>query len=161
MNPLILLGIIAGLPVVLALVFRVSGVFLFLSAAVGSLFVSYVGDDASLALGMLVRGQNTTLVCQFGLLLVPVALSLLFLRKTLPKSKVLLHLPLLVATGASLAVLALPFFDSGAQARVFANQYGDMFKDAQDVVVATAGLLALAILWLTYHHKEDKHGKHK
>jgi hypothetical protein len=160
MNPLILLGAIAGVPVVLALVFRVSGVFLFLSVAVGSLFVSYVGDDASLALGMVVRGQNTTLMTQFGLLLVPVVLSLLFLRKTLPKSKVLLHVPLLVATGASLAISALPFLDSGAQAKVFANQYGGTFRDAQDVIVATTGLLALAILWLTYHHKEDKHKKH-
>ena len=160
MNALILLGAIAGVPVLLALVFRVSAIFLFLSVAAGSLLVTYVGDDAALALGMVVRGQNTTLITQFALLLVPVGMSLLFLRKSLPRSKVIFHVPVLVATGAALAVLALPFLDSNAQQQLFSTRYGNVFKDAQDVVVAAAAFMALVLMWLASGPKEDKHKKH-
>jgi hypothetical protein len=161
MNSLILLAAIAGVPVLLALFLRVSAVYLFLSTAAGSLLVNYVGDDASLALGMMVRGQNTNLIAQFGLLFLPVVLSLLFLRKTMPKSKLLLHIVPLLATGLTIAVLALPFFDSNAQSQIYADRYGDMFKDSQDVIVGGTSILILLLTWLTLKHKEDKkHKKH-
>jgi hypothetical protein len=161
MDSLILLAAIAGVPVLVALVFRVSAVFLFLSLAAGSLLVTYVGDDASLALGTLVRGQNTNLIAQFGLLLLPVALTLLLLRKTMPRSRLLLHVPVLVVTGLALAALALPFLDAAAQEKIFANEYGNMLRESQDVAVGAAAILALLLMWLTGRHKEDKkHKKH-
>lgn len=159
MTPLILLAAIAGVPVLLALFLRVSAVYLFLSAAAGSLLVTYIGDDAGLALGMMMKGQNTTLIAQFALLAIPVVLSLFLLRKTMPKSKVLLHLVPLIGTGLTIAVLALPFFDSTTQSQIFANYYGDMFKDAQDVIVGATSLMILFLMWITLKHKEDK--KHK
>jgi len=160
MNALILLGAIAGVPVLLALVFRVSAIYLFLSIAAGSLLVTYIGDDASLALGMVVRGQNTTLITQFALLLVPVGMSLLFLRKSLPKSVMLFHVPVLVAAGAALAALALPYMDSNVQQQLFSTRYGNVFRNAQDVVVAAAAGMTLILMWLTAGHKEGKHKKH-
>ena len=159
MDSLILLAVIAGLPVLLALFLRVSSVFLFLSVAAGSLLVTYVGDDAGLALTMIIRGQNTTLIAQFGLQLLPVVISLLFLRKTLPKSKVLLHLPAIVATGLALAALLLPYLDSKVQQQIYANYYGNILRESQDVVVAGAALLVLMIMWTTYRHKDDKKSK--
>lgn len=162
MDSLILLAAIAGIPVLLALLFRVSGVFLFLSVAAGNLLVLYLGDDAGLALGMMVRGQSANVLAQFILLLLPVALSLLLLKKTLPKSKVLLHAPLLIATGLTLTALALPLLDSNAQEKVFANQYGNILRESQDIIVGVAAMLALLIMWLTYRHKgEKKHKKHR
>lgn len=159
MNSLILLAAIAGVPVLLALLLRVSGVFLFLSVVSGNLLVLYLGDDAGLALGMMTRGKNTNVIAQFILLLLPVILSLFLLKKTLPKSKILLHAPLLAAAGLALASLALPIFDGNTQAKVFATQYGSMLRDYQDVIIGSAAILALLIMWLTYRHKGDK--KHK
>lgn len=159
MTPVFVLAAIAGVPVLLGLLTRVHAAFLFLSIATGSLLVNYVGDDAAFALRMVMRGENTAMITQFALLLVPVVLTLLFMRKTMPKSKVLLNVPVLLACGLALAVLALPYFDSNAQEKIFTMQYGDVFKDAQDTIVATVASFSLLLLWLTARHKEEKHGK--
>lgn len=160
MDALIILALIAGIPVLLALLLRVSGVFLFLSLASGNLLLLYLGDDAGLASSMLVRGQNSYMIAQLVLLVLPIVLSLFLLKRTLPKAKILLHLPLLATTGLALATLALPLFDSNTQAKVFATQYGGMLRDYQDVIIGSAAVLALLVMWFTYRHKtEDKHKK--
>lgn len=159
MNAILVLAAIAGVPVLLALFMRVSAVFLFTSIAAGSLLVSYWGDDAGLALGMMMRGQNTNLIAQLILLLLPVVLSLFFLKRTMPKSKFLLHLPVQVANSLTLAVLALPLLDSNIQKELYANHYGNALRESQDVVVGVTALLIMFIMWMTYRHKEDK--KHK
>ena len=159
MTPLIILAAIAGVPVLLALFLRVSAIYLFLSVAAGSLLVTYIADDASLALGMMITGQDTNLIAQLGLLFLPIILTIVFLRKTLPRTKLLLHLIPLLGTGLTIAVLALPYFDSSSQSQIFANYYGDMFKDSQDVIVGATAILILLLTWFTKKHKDDK--KHK
>lgn len=161
MNALALLLGIAVVPIVIALIFRVSGVFLFLSAAAGYLLVLYVGDDAGLVLGMSVRFGNVNIMAQLLLLLIPVLLTLLFLKKTLPKHKLLLHLPLQIATGLALSAMALPLLDSRSQEQIFANHYGNLLRESQDMFVGVATVLALLIMWFTYRHKEDKKSKKK
>lgn len=162
MTPLIILAAIAGAPAILALFLRVNAIYLYLSAAAGSLLVTYVGDDAGLALGILLRGQNAMLYAQLGLLFAPIILTLIFLRKTLPKSKVLFQLVPLVGVGLMIGVLALPYFGSDAQEQIFANYYGDMFKDSQDVIVGAVSIIIMFYLWISKKHKEDKkHKKHK
>src|SRR5574338_1017179 len=105
MNSLMLLAIIAGVPTLLALLLRVHSVYFFLSVAAGSLLVNHLGDDTGLALSMAFRGQNTMLIASVGILLVPVLLTLLFLRGSTPKRKSLLHILPLVMTGLTLGVL--------------------------------------------------------
>lgn len=160
MHPLIILALTAGVPTLLALVLRVSAVHFFLSIATGSLFVTHLGDDTSLALDMMMRGQNNVLIASMGLLLVPVLLTILFLRKSATKNTVFLHVVPLVLSGLALGVLLLPFFDSNAQAQIFQSFYGDKFKDAQDVIIGLAGLSVLALAWLTGKPRVGKHAKH-
>lgn len=159
MNWLILLALIAIVPIVLAIVFRISAVYIFLSAAAGSLLVSYVGDDAALALSMFFRGQNTTVISQFILQLLPVALTILFLKKTMPHSKILLHIFPLITSGLMLAVLVLPFIDTASQQQIFANHYGEMLKELQDLIVGVATLSVLVLAWVSLRHKEGKKSK--
>jgi len=159
MDALIILGAIGVITLFLSLIFRVSGVFLFLSIAVGYLLMTYVGDDAGLVLGMVVKTGKVNIIAQFTVLLTPVVLSLFLLKRTLPKHKIFLHLPLLVASSLSLVALSLPLLDSSMQEKVFANIYGGILRENQDVFVSVAAILAIVIMWATYRHKEDK--KHK
>ncbi len=159
MEALFVLAAIAGVPVLLALFFRVSVVFLFLSVAAGSLLATRVGDEVGSALSVLVRGQNTMLIAQFGLQLAPVVITLLLLRKTVSASRLPLHVLPHVATGLSLAVLTLPFLDSSAQTQLFAGQYGGTLRDSQDMVVGGATLMVLLLMFLTYRNKQDKSSK--
>ena len=161
MTPLILLAVIAGLPVLLALLLRVNAVFLFMSVAAGNLLVRYVGDDADLALGMVVRDADAPIIAKFVLQLAPVILTILFLRKTLPRSKMLLHVIPCIAVGLSLGVFVLTFLTSSVQAKVYDSPYGDILKTSQDVIIGAAVVLTLLLAWLTYRNKDAKGGRHK
>lgn len=160
MDALILLAAIAVVPIILGLVLRVHAVLLFVSITAGYLLVNYVADDASLVLDTFARSSHNTLYAQLAVLLIPVILTFILLRKTMPKSATVLHLPLLVANGLALAAMILPLLDSGAQEKIFANEYGVMLRDFQDVVVVVAASMALIVMWLTFRHKEDKKKKH-
>jgi large-conductance mechanosensitive channel len=160
MTPLILLAIIAGLPVLLALLLRVNAVFLFMSVAAGNLLVRFVGDDADLALGMVLRDADAPIISKFVLQLLPVILTILLLRKTLPRSKMLFHVLPSIATGLSLGVFVLTFFNTSVQKEVYDSPYGDVLKTSQDVIVAAAVVLTLLLAWITYRNKDAKPGRH-
>jgi hypothetical protein len=147
--------------VLLGLAFRVSAVFLFISVVSGSLLVQFMGDDAILAAGMLFKGQNADVMTQFALLFLPLILTMLFMRKTMKKSKVLLHIVPLIGVGLSAAVFALPVFADHIEEQIVSNQYGGMLNDANDVIVGATAVAVVLLMWLTERHKEGKHGKHK
>lgn len=159
MIPLILLGLIAGVPVVLALLLRVSAVFLFLSILVGDVIVKYLSDDVILVLSGFVKGERLPMVTQLCLLFLPPVLVCIGLRKSLPRSKMLLHVLPLTFTGLGLAVLALPLLTSGTQAAIFGTSVGRLLRNSQDLIMSGAGVLVLMLAWHSYKHKPDK--KHK
>lgn len=162
MNPLILLGIIAGLPVFIGLLLRVNAVFLFMSVAAGYLLVSFVGDDADLAFGMIFSDADAPTIAAFVLQLSPVVLTILFLRKTLPRAKLLLHAIPSIAIGLALAVFVLSFLGQNVQDKVFDSTYGGLIESSRDVIVAIATVLTLLLAWLTYRDSDSgKRGKRK
>jgi hypothetical protein len=156
MNAAIILGVLAGVPVVLALIRRVSAVLLFLSVAGGSLLVTHLSDDATLVSRMVSRSANVPMITSIVLLVLPVLLTLLLLKKTMPRSKLLLHIIPLLATGLSLAVLALPLLPSHMQAELFAAPYGAPLKNSQDLVIGGTTVLVLLLMLIAHRHKEDK-----
>jgi len=161
MTPLISVIIIAAIPIVLAIVLRVNAVFLFLSLMVGELMVTYLSNDAVTVAGSFSKGAQQDKLVPIILLWLPIALTLLFLRKSLPTSKLPLHIVPIIATGLAGAVLTLNLLSSSFQNGVYASQYGSTFKQIQDFIVVGAGILILLLVWATYrrpHHSE--HGKH-
>lgn len=159
MNAAILLGVLACAPVIVAILRRVSAILLFLSVAAGSLLVLYLGDDAVLASRMLARGPNVPMITQLILLALPALLTLLFLKKTMARSKLLLHIVPLFATGLAFAMFALPLLPSKLQAELFVSPYGAPLKNSQDIVIGSATVLVLLLMLLTLRHKEDKGAK--
>lgn len=161
MAPLVLFAVIAGLPVLNAIVLRVSAIFLFISIAVGNFLVLYLGDDAILAVNAFTKDKNVPMVVQLTLLFLPVVLTLITLRKSLAKSKLLLHIVPLIGCGLSLAVLAVPLLPSDLQAQIFALPLGDIFKNSQDLIISVTAVMVLLLTWRSYRHNDDKHGKKK
>lgn len=161
MAPLVLFAVIAGLPVLNAIVLRVSAIFLFVSIAVGNFLVLYLGDDAILAVNAFTKDKNVPMVVQLTLLFLPVVLTLITLRKSLAKSKLLLHIVPLIGCGLSLAVLAVPLLPSGLQAQIFALPLGDVFKNSQDLIISVTAVMVLLLTWRSYRLSDDKHGKKK
>ena len=161
MTPLIIMAVAAGLPVLLAIVLRVSALFLYLSLAAGFLLLQFLGDDAGLAARVFVRGPNVPMIAQFTLLFLPVVLTFLFMRRSMPASKLLFHIVPLIAISLAGVVITLPLLASPVQQQIFANQYGNVLKNSQDIAVGIASILTLLLMWATYRHKESKKGKHK
>lgn len=159
MIPVVLFAVIAGLPILNALIMRVSAVFLFASIATGNLLVLYLSDDVVLALNAFSKSKNIPMIVQLVLLLLPVVLTLFFLRKTVPRSKLLMHLLPLIGSGLSIAVLTLPIFPSEVQGQIFGHPSGDVFKNSQDLIVSVTAIFVLLLMWHEYKPHEGKHSK--
>jgi hypothetical protein len=161
-SPLIILAFIAGIPIVLAILLRVSSVFVFFSVAAGALLVTSIGDDVAFALNTLFKGANAANIINLTLLCLPVALTLYFLRKSMPRAQLLLHILPLVAAGLMLATIAMPEMSLGVQGAIKNTEIGDIFYQAGDLIIAIAAVLNLLLAWTIYrfrpahHHKKHK-----
>ncbi len=159
MMPLILMALIVALPVILGILFRVSSVYIFVSIAVGELLVKFLGVDAGLVASGFIKGQNGPTIAYVLMLIVPLVMTALFLKGSLPHSKLPLHIVPLIAVGLMFLVFMIPLLPSGVQQQVFTTKPGEIFKKTQDLVVAVTGVIILLTMWATSRHHQ-KHNKH-
>lgn len=160
MVPLILMAVIIGLTALLGLIIRISAVFLFVAVVAGELLVRTVGDDAGLALGAFVKNQNTPTIANLLLLILPLVFTILFLKKSLAKSKVLLHIIPFVAVGTLLFLFIVPIVPSSLQAQILGDPITSSVVKSQDLIIAATSILILVTMWTTYRYHEKHHGKH-
>jgi hypothetical protein len=161
MDPLIVLGVLAGAPLALALVLRVSAVYMFASVAAGGLLVEYLSDDVVLAADTFLKNKDPQLVVHLTLLFLPVALTLFFLRKTLKSSRFLLEFVPLVASVAMLVVLAMPQLPKNLHNDILTTPYGKLVDQSEHVVIGAAALLNLGLMWLFGRKGPEGHSGHK
>ncbi len=159
MTPLILLAVVASIPLLQALFLRVNTICVFLSIAVGELLVRSVGDDLAFMIGAIVKSQNSAVIAQITLLLLPLLLSFYLMRHTLPRSRILLHALPLAGSGIMLAIFILPLLPSSIQGQVLNDPTGKALQHAQDVIVAVTAIATLVLMWLTGRHHEPHHGR--
>jgi hypothetical protein len=156
----LLLASIAAAPLLLALVFRVNSVMIFLSIAVGSMLQKTLGESASLALSSVMKHGPVDQVANVLLLALPLVLTLFFARKTMQHSSVFLQLVPLVSACAAGAALALPLLTPSVQATVYGAPFGHQLKQMQDLIIALAAVLNLLLAWRVYRY-HDYSGGHK
>lgn len=158
------MGVIAALPFLLALAFRVSSVLVLVSMLAGDMLVKFLSDDATLALSAVTKTQYVSVIAQITLLVLPIILTLLILRRSLARSRVVLHILPLAANGLLFFVLLLPLLPSGTQGDILHNPISKQVHSFQDLIVGATILLNLFVMWITYrshdgHHKKGKHHK--
>ena len=108
MSPVILLGIVCGLPLLLILLFRVKPLYLFVSIVTGYFWVSFLGESAELTLRSFSRVGHPEIIIRLALLLVPFVLTLILMRKTLSGQAIPVQFILLVANSLLLATFLVP-----------------------------------------------------
>lgn len=153
----IILGVVLGLPLVLGLLMRVNTSFLFFSLLAGELLARYFGDDAALAMRTLTRNEAVLEYAELAVLVVPILLTVLFLRNSLSKGKVVFHIIPFAVMGFVFAAFTLPLLPDNVQAQVEATQVGSRLLQGSDVIVGGVVFLQLITLWLM--NLPDKHGK--
>lgn len=158
MIPLIVFGAIIIVPVLLALIFRVNAVFIFISVCAGYFLQFALSDDVDLAVATVIRGSNSIIIAKLALLVLPLLVTLFVLRKTVGKSVLFQIIPLLFS-GMLLATLVLPLSPVEFADNIYNSQFGTNIKRSQDLVITAAVVSNMALLWMLFKHK-NTHGKH-
>lgn len=160
MLPFIFLGIILGLPLLLGLLFRVSTPYLFFSVLAGEVLARYFGDDAELVLRMVARNESVRAYADLAVLVLPVLLTVVFLRHTLSKSKLLFHIVPLALTGFVFAAFALPLLPEVAQNQIRSVNAGQRLLEGSDAIIGAVVFLQLVTLWVLNRPHEKHKKKH-
>lgn len=162
MMPLVLIGVIIGLPILLALFLRINAVLLFFAMVSGVLLQRIIGKSTELALAAVAKDAPVNYIANIGLVVLPVLLTVVFLRKSAKKSQVLLQIVPLLIAGLAFGALLVPLLPDATEAQIYAiDSFGPVFRQSQDLIVAVAVAVNLLLAFHIYRHKEDpKHGKH-
>lgn len=160
MIPLVIIATAAGLPLLLSLVLRVNAVMVFLAVIAGSLLERSAGDSVELALAMVLRDMPVAPIAHITLLVLPVVLTLFFLRKTLKSSQFLLHIVPLALSCAVFAALLFALLPGGIRAEVYADSIGGIIRQSSDLVTSVAVVLNMLLAWRVFHRAKSGHGKH-
>ena len=162
MEPIVILSLFVGLPIILGIILRVNPIYMYLSVVVGKVLLAFVGDDAAVAASGLIKGQNSQMFSSLFLLVIPLILTMLLLRGSLHKTQILLLAPVFIAVGASLYIFALPQLTAGTIGTVLASEVGKTINSSQDLIIAVSGVIVVVAMWITNrpHHEHHKHQKH-
>ncbi len=149
-----------GLPVVALVLLRTNAAIAFLSLCAGAVLVRFVGHEADLA-GTVI-GNNSQAVSQYAqlaLLLVPVVVVALLLRKSVSSAKLVFNLIAAVAVGLVGVLLAVPLLPGAAQTAITDTEGWRLLVQSQELVVAASVLASIVVLWLTKPSSGKKHHK--
>lgn len=160
MPPLILLGLITGIPLLLFIVLRVKPLYIFVSIVTGYFLTTMLGDAAKLTVGSLVRSSSSDTMVQIALLLLPLIITLFLMRKTLSAAALPFQLILLIANALMLTEFILPLLPAGTQQAIYATQFGSILKQAHDVLIAGVAALHVLVMWIMRPRHHGEHGHH-
>lgn len=162
MNSLVLLGCLALIPPMATLVLRSNGVLVFLSVCLGSVLSTFVADDVGTVIsGASKSGALATMQwSQLGLLVIPVALTIILARKKLKGVKLILGVIAAAAGGGLLALLALPLLSRSIQDSVRAAEVWRQLDNSQSAIIIAGALVTVLFLFMTRTKPvEDTKGK--
>jgi hypothetical protein len=164
MPPIILLALLAGVPLVLLTVLRVKPLYIFTSVITGYLWATFLGEPAELMLQSLVHVAHPGSVARLVLLAIPIVLTLLLMRKSLPASSLPFQFFLLVANSLLIATFVLNLLPPGTRDSLYATNPGNILRQANDVLIAGIAGLHVLVMWIMrprHHEGAHGHGHHK
>ncbi len=163
MNPLIVIGLITAVPIVLILLLGANAAIAFLALAAGNLAARYFGDDAIKLFQTF--SSNTSPVMYSGLrvalLVLPMLLTIIFLRRNVHGAKHLFNLIPTLLTGITTTILVVPLLTDGMKGSIFATSTWEIVAQMQGTIVGVAVVASLLMLWMSQQHgKRDRRRHH-
>jgi hypothetical protein len=165
MTPTALAIVIIAAPIVVLTALRVNAALVFLSLCLGQVLVEFVGNDVASTIGILAtNGATSPSLVSLGLLIIPAALTALFMARTVKGSlKLALNVLPAISVGVLGFLLMEPHFSPGLRGGIEAAPLWDMVKGLQVIAVGASAIISLFFLWLQrpkkHHDKEEKHHK--
>ncbi|RTK94987.1 hypothetical protein EKI60_00820 [Candidatus Saccharibacteria bacterium] len=165
MNPLIVIGLLVGIPTMLIVLAQARAALVFMSLCVGSVLSTFLGDQALDMLQLFTKnyGPGMQSGVRLGLLVFPALLTILFLGRTAAGGKWLINLFPALLTGVTAMFLALPVLPETLQAAVYGTSLWDELLQYRELLIGVASLLCLFQLWAGgknfKHAKKSRHKK--
>ena len=159
MIPYVVLGLLAGLPIVLTLLFMANGGIVILSLCAGSVLQRFVGSDAATLLNSTTAKSSgsTNNIAQLALLFLPALLTIVFLRKGVSKSRFPLNIPPAIGAGVLSVLLAVPLLPGGIRHNIIQLPLWSNVQQFQGAAVTAIMFVGFLTLWML----RPKHGKDK
>ncbi|HEX5798065.1 MAG TPA: hypothetical protein VFX79_01800 [Candidatus Saccharimonadales bacterium] len=157
MDETLILGIAVLALWALVVYLRIPTTVLFLSILIGKLFAEELSLDAYEVVSGVLPGITTTAV-QAGLLILPVVLTIVFLKGSTLKSSMLFNAVPLFFCLVTLGLFINPYFDVVSR---LDEEQRIILTDNQSYVVAVAGLVTLLSSWLSRGRSLSGHRRHK
>ena len=156
----IVLGLIIGLPLLLGILFRVSTSHIFFSLMAGELLGRYFGHDVEKQANAVSNQVNITGYGEIALLTVPMLLTAVFLRRSISKGKILLHIVPLLITGVVYAAFLIPILPVRAQQEIQTFIVGGWLLHLNKVIIGGMVIVQLVSLWALNRGENAHKNKH-
>lgn len=160
MSPDVMLLIVIGVPAAALVLLRVNAALAFFSACLGAVLLKFVGDaaaDFANAFIPALNGNNLKL----AVMLLPLVLSIIFLRKSVKGGRQLTNILPAAGTGLLVAFLAVPLLPDKLAGTIIASDgWGELLK-FQALLIGFSALVALLFVWLDHRHRAPLHSKHE
>ena len=154
---IVLAGVLAA-PLILGILFRVNVTFLFFSVMAGELLGRYFGEDLNLLIYTQFRNITLATYGEILLIVLPLVLTAIFLRKSLTKGKTLVHIIPFIVTGVVFAAFVLPLLPEDIRRQVQELALGDWLIHLNKVIIGAVIISQLITLWLLNRaHIKHKH----
>lgn len=163
MAPTIVMALIVAVPAVLILFFKSDAAVAFLSLCAGTLLVTYLGEPAQSAVASFNNNGDTNAITNLGLLLLPLGLSIFFLRHSVSAAKLPLNAISALATGVLALLLVVPVLPAGVRTDLIYSDTWEQISQYDDLLVGGSVILVLIVLWLSkfklggHGHKKKHH----
>jgi hypothetical protein len=144
------------------LLLRVNASVAFLALAAGSLLTQFFAPDTIDLSQTLFKSTDPVVYATVRLvfLLLPMAITILLLRKSISGSKFLFNLVPTVLTGAVTALLAIPLLPDGLKNNIYGADAWSKLIQLQGGIIGIAVLTSMLMLWTTMKPHRDKKKKH-
>lgn len=151
MPPYLIAGVIVGLPLLLVLALRIHASAFFISISAGYLLSVFISDTAGLISSSFVNGDGSILTAKLVVFLLPVIITIGFMRGTVPVRQMFLHTVPHICNSLLMFVLILPILPSNISSSVSTNPAGEILLQVTDVVVAVTVTSQILLMIITSH----------
>lgn len=162
MTPLVLISLIVGLPIALIIVSRANAAVVFLALCAGSVLARFVSIDATNIFNSFLptSGSNSASTVQLALLFAPAFFTVVFMRKSVPASKLFINVGPAIAAGAAAGLLAVPLLPGGVAHNIVSTDVWSTLQQYESLVIALGVLLSLFNIWFLMPRHSDRRKKH-
>ena len=158
------LGALVVVPFLFFMMLRVNATLVFLSLCLGDVLMQFVAPEVMQFLSIFSAHGSASHISlnniKLALLLLPVALTAIFMIRTVRGGKLALNVIPAAGVGLLGALLAIPLLPQRFSALIMADPLWRQLTNMQVMIVGVTTLLCLLVLWLQRPQAgAEKHGK--